>query len=417
MILDSLITIWKLGQTNEFVSEDECGKIVGLTKNGNKSTSSRFKPGDTYFVPSLKIHKVSPDDLTPEKADDIPARLITSLQDSTTKRSDVFVAEKWLNDLQKDYCKDLVESTDEALIWLDDLNKDINFTSKRNVRAFTFDFEALYDSITPTLAIEAVKSAITECRPDWSDIFVEWICYLLTFSMESAVGVFKDNWYKPKKGIPTGGSCSVPLANIAVYYVLKEVLYSRENKMRNIVSMKRFIDDDAGLHTMSNREFDLWRKYLTNEVRKFGLNIKESDWNIAETPFDAVNFLDIRYWVECQGNIQTDLYIKPTDSRSYLSYESCHPNHMFAGIVYTQALRLRRIISEDGRLGRQLDLLAEAFTKCKYPSKLVNDIINKVKNLPRILRKSDEQVTETITDDDVIMVSTFGADKPLKDSE
>ena len=120
--------------------------------------------------------------------------------------------------------------------------------------------------------------------------------------------------------------------------------------MRNIVSMKRFIDDDAGLHTMSNREFDLWRKYLTNEVRKFGLNIKESDWNIAETPFDAVNFLDIRYWVECQGNIQTDLYIKPTDSRSYLSYESCHPNHMFAGIVYTQALRLRRIISEDGRL-------------------------------------------------------------------
>ena len=38
-----------------------------------------------------------------------------------------------------------------------------------------------------------------------------------------------------------------------------------------------------------------------------------------------------------------------------------------------------------------------------------------MKNLLRILRKSDEQVTETITDDDVIMVSTFGADKPLKD--
>ena len=136
------------------------------------------------------------------------------------------------------------------------------------MRAFTFDFEALYDSITPTLAIEAVKSAITECRPDWSDIFVEWICYLLTFSMESAVGVFKDNWYKPKKGIPIGGSCSVPLANIAVYYVLKKVLYSRENKMRNIVSMKRFIDDDTGLHTMSNREFDLWRKINESDVDK-----------------------------------------------------------------------------------------------------------------------------------------------------
>ena len=37
-----------------------------------------------------------------------------------------------------------------------------------------------------------------------------------------------------------------------------------------------------------------------------------------------------------------------------------------------------------------------------------------MRNLPRILRKNDEQI-ETITSNDVIMVSTFGADKPLKD--
>ena len=68
---DKLISIWKIGQVNKFVSTDECSKIVGLTKTGNKSTSSIFKPGDTYFVPSLKIHKVSPENLTPEKALDI----------------------------------------------------------------------------------------------------------------------------------------------------------------------------------------------------------------------------------------------------------------------------------------------------------------------------------------------------------
>ena len=340
---NKLINIWRIGQVEKIVSTDECNNIVGLTKNGNKSTNSIFKPGDTYFVPSLKIHKVSPENLTPEKAHEIPARIITCLQDSTTKRSDVFIAEKWLQKLQKDYCKDLVESTDETLIWLDDLNNTEGLIN-RKLKGFTFDFEALYDSLSPELVIRALTQAISECYPNWSANFIDWFTNLLKFSMESAVGVFKDNWYKPNKGIPTGGSCSVPLANIAVYFVLYNAIYSNQNKMNNIVSIKRFIDDGVGIHYMSPREFSLWKNFLTDEVRKVGLNIKESDWNIAENSSDHVNFLDIQFWIDREGKIQTDLYVKPTDSRRYLSFESCHPNHMFAGIVYTQALRIRRIV-------------------------------------------------------------------------
>ena len=59
--------------------------------------------------------------------------------------------------------------------------------------------------------------------------------------------------------------------------------------------------------------------------------------------------------------------------------------------------------------------LATFLTECKYPPKLVHDVINKVKNFPRILRRDDKHREERITSDDVIMVSTFGADKPLKD--
>ena len=413
---NELIRIWRIGQVNEFVSTDECSKIVGLTKNGYKSTSSIFKPGDTYFVPSLKIHKVTPENLTPEKAHEIPSRLITCLQNSTTKRSDVFTAEKWLKDLQKDYCKDLVESTDETLVWLDDLNKNGALNNRRNLKSFTFDFEALYDSLSPDLVMRALRQAISECRPNWSDNFIDWLCHLLQFSMESAVGVFKDNWYKPNKGIPTGGSVSVPLANIAVYFVLKNAIYADQNKMRSIVSIRRFIDDGAGIHFMSPREFSLWRKVLTDEVRKYGLNIKESEWNIAEISSDSVNFLDILFWIEENGKIQTDLYIKPTDSRSYLSFESCHPNHMFAGIVYTQALRIRRIVSSNERLIQQLDSLSKAFKKCTYPVKLVDDIIGKVKNLPRVLKRKDDAPTPgKLSNNDVIMISTFGADGPLRD--
>ena len=88
---------------------------------------------------------------------------------------------------------------------------------------------------------------------------------------------------------------------------------------------------------------------------------------------------------------------------------------MFAGIVYTQALRIRRIVSIDERLAVQLDALADAFKKCKYPRKLVDDIVGKVKNLPRTLRRNDDSMHNNINDNDVIMVSTHGADKPLQD--
>ena len=182
--------------------------------------------------------------------------------------------------------------------------------------------------------------------------------------------------------------------------------------MEKIISIKRFIDDGTGIHFMSNQEFDVWRTNLKNEVNKSGLNIKDTDWNIAESSSDTVNFLDLLIWIDDNNTIQTDLYIKPTDSRNYLSFESCHPNHMFAGIVYTQALRIRRIVSINDRLKVQLDLLAEAFLKCRYPKKLINDIIEKVKNLPRILRRPIDS-TPTIREEKIIMVSKYGADKHL----
>ena len=65
-----------------FVTEKECTEVVGLTKNNNKSTSSFFKPGTTYFSPSLKIHKLQEQDIKPGCKP--PARLVSCLQNIVT---------------------------------------------------------------------------------------------------------------------------------------------------------------------------------------------------------------------------------------------------------------------------------------------------------------------------------------------
>ena len=46
---------------------------------------------------------------------------------------------------------------------------------------------------------------------------------------------------------------SVQLANITVYFVLQNSLQKNKNSMKDIISIKRFIDDGVGMHKMSDK--------------------------------------------------------------------------------------------------------------------------------------------------------------------
>ena len=67
--------------------------------------------------------------------------------------------------------------------------------------------------------------------------------------------------------------------------------------------------------------------------------------------------------------------VKPTDARRYLNYRSHHPKHAFKSIVYSQALRIHRIVSDPEILKVRLDELAVAFAHCDYPYNLVSNIL------------------------------------------
>ena len=48
-------------------------------------------------------------------------------------------------------------------------------------------------------------------------------------------------------GIPTGGSLCEQIANIAVYYYMIKVVCSDDQLMKNVSTVKRYIDDGAGI--------------------------------------------------------------------------------------------------------------------------------------------------------------------------
>ena len=87
-----------------------------------------------------------------------------------------------------------------------------------------------------------------------------------------------------------------------------------------------------------------WRKtcIFLNNLNNYHPNIKFTH----ESNKEHIPFLDLN--VNLSGNkLSTDLYIKPTDRHQYLHYTSSHPEHTKKSVVYSQALRLSRICSEE----------------------------------------------------------------------
>ena len=94
------------------------------------------------------------------------------------------------------------------------------------------------------------------------------------------------------------------------------------------------------------------------------------------------NFLDLNIYIDKKGKLQTTMYRKPIDKNLLLQYTSAQPLHQKRNLVYTQALRYRRNVSEKSRLASELNYLREVFAARGYPLKLINNQFLKAINIP-----------------------------------
>ena len=58
-----------------------------------------------------------------------------------------------------------------------------------------------------------------------------------------------------------------------------------------------------------------------------------------------LNCLDLNIKL-IDGELKTDLFVKPMDTHQFLDLTSCHPYHCKKKIPYSQTLRLNRICSD-----------------------------------------------------------------------
>ena len=113
---------------------------------------------------------------------------------------------------------------------------------------------------------------------------------------------------------------------------------------------------------------------------------------------DRIPFLDTTVILTTNGNIETTLYKKPTDVSPLLHAQSFHPINCKSGIIYSQALRYRRIISNNDEFEKHLEVLQFSLIKRGYKIGLINKIFDQVRLLSRdnLLQYQDRPPTNIL---------------------
>ena len=98
----------------------------------------------------------------------------------------------------------------------------------------------------------------------------------------------------------------------------------------------------------------------------------------SEQSRDSISFLDVQVSMRGEGGgvLSTDLFCKSTDTHQYLHKKSCHPWHTKKAIPYGQALRFRRICSEDRQCQERAGELAGWLKDRGYEESLVKVTVN-----------------------------------------
>ena len=114
----------------------------------------------------------------------------------------------------------------------------------------------------------------------------------------------------------------------------------------------------------------------------------------------SIDFLDVQVFKEGRG-IRTDLFVKETDTHQYLEFSSCHTFHTKRGIPYGQALRLRRIVSDDTEFEARCGELEGWLLNRGYPRRMVAEQIGRAKLLDRntlldAVRSRDEDSSRVV---------------------
>lgn len=262
----------------------------------------------------------------------------------------------------------------------------------------TFDVVSLYSNIPHDLGIEAISYWIDKYPENLMPRFdKEFILEGLKLILNNNTFEFNDNFFKLNLGCPMGSKCSPNYAILVLGYLevklYEEVEINFGTQLRNYIetNFRRYLDDIFLIWHPSFGNIEGFHNLLNSIHPNIQYTISLSD--------KSMPFLDILV-IKDGENIITDIYHKPTDTKQYLNFHSCHPRHTKENIPFSLARRVCTIVTKPELRNKRLQELKNALLNRHYPEYLIDKGINRANRIdirtlrtPKVKIPSDNIVT------------------------
>ena len=250
------------------------------------------------------------------------------------------------------------------------ISKDICFN--KNSKLYTSDFVSLYTRIPQNKCISNIMELVSKdmkLNPKYYSEFNPSGFYsLLSLILENNYFYFSHLnsllFFLQLSGVAMGTSCGPSVANLHLVYYEIRFLHNV-----NVSLYHRFIDDNIFVseNVLTNKDFEDIYPDLELEIQQA----------------DEVNFLDLKIKFDLLYNLNFDLYIKPTNTFSYLLVNSNHPRYCFENIVKTLLYRIKRTCNDLNKFYYHSSVLFCNLLPRKYPPKVILNLIRYFSNLDR----------------------------------
>ena len=305
------------------------------------------KLGRFYLLP--KIHK---------RLKNVPGRPVISNSGYYTENISAYL-DYHLQPLAKEV-KSYIKDTNDFLKKLRDL-PDL----PQDSILCTIDVVGLYPNIPHKDGLDAIRKSL-ESRQN-PEVSTETLMDLAELVLNNNFFTHNDNTYKQISGTAIGTKFAPSYAILTMGEFEEKALDGADLKPW---LWWRYIDDVFLVWEHGEDSLLEFINYLNSLHPTLKFTYKYSR--------ECIEFLDVLVIREGAG-IKTDLFVKETDTHQYLQFSSCHTFHTKKGIPYGQALRIRRIVSDDQVFDTRCGELQDWLLERGYPERLVKEQIDRAK--------------------------------------
>ena len=240
---------------------------------------------------------------------------------------------------------------------------------------FSIDVINLYGSIPISEAIDAVCDTLGAHlqEVDTYGLTADDVRSLLEHSLQKNVFSFDNEFYRQTLGIAMGNPCAPPIAILFLDRLERRAVEGAAVRPPFLV---RYIDDYAGIWTHGEESLLDFLAYLNSLHPTVKFTLDHSGGGLG------VPFLDTLVTVEERNGvtrIETELYIKPTNSGIILHYESAHPTSTKHNIARNQFRRAIRNSSNTLKESRSIAKIRSLLVKNGYPEKLLKRLLREAR--------------------------------------